>query len=429
MNSKTYIGNQAWSSTLDSYKLLYQLDIMVCIRLFYIAIVFSFLFSCSTKTARIKNENKGDLKAIYKLEEIRTKKIILDSDTAPKPQYIQIYTDSIGTRNFTFLNTYANSIYFYNYETLEFINKITYDKKGPDGIPMPLGYHIKNMDSIYVYNYINLELVLTNSNSRVLKKISLTGGQDFRKSSNTLLYYPQFLPETSTPFMETSKELLLPAQYTRTIPDSLISKIKFLERIDLKTNEVEFNHTYPPLLYGHDYNWDDEMFTEVFPQLHPDGDKLIYSFPVSHDLYITGLNSNGYRKVYGGSNFASSIRSISKDSKRVSREELVSHIIKQDLYAVIKYDKYRKVYYRFLRKGIPNATVRTQIKEKPIAVIMMDENFGYLGETVIGTSEKWHWQNSFVTEEGLNIEYLEEDDIDEVDLTLKIFVPKTIEQI
>ncbi len=399
------------------------------LKIFFIIITMMIsLSSCDVKTVEIQNEKKGQFNATMKIEEISSKKIMLDSNTAPKPQYIQMYTDSTGIRNITFLNTYTNSIYFYNYDTLEFIKDIKYDKQGPDGIGLPYGYHIKNMDSIYVYNYMHLELILTNSKSRILSKIPLTGGEDFRKSPNVLLYYPQFLPETSTPFLETPNGLLLTAQYIRAIPDSLISKIKFLERFNYKTNEVNFSKTYPISLYGNNYNWDDEMFTKVFPELHPDGDKIIFSFPISHDIYVTDIQSNNvkYIKKYAGSNYAGTIKSINKEKKKTTREKLINHIVKQDLYATLKYDKYRKVYYRFIRKAISNATIHTQIKEKPLSVIIMDENFNYLGETDIGTSEDCYWQNSFVTKEGLNIEYLDHDDLDEVGLNLKIFLPKKI---
>jgi hypothetical protein len=93
------------------------------------------------------------------------------------------------------------------------------------------------------------------------------------------------------------------------------------------------------------------------------------------------------------------------------------------MYSAIKYDRFNKVYYRFLLSGIPATVNRAMEKEKPISIIIMDENFNYMGETTIGTCKDWYWQNSFVTKEGLNIEYLEKN-IDEEYLILKIFTLK-----
>lgn len=387
------------------------------LRLFFTYISLLILGACTTNTVEIKNEKKGVLKATFKLELDDTKRITLDSVTAPKPRYTQLFVDSTGTRYFTFLNNYANSIYFYNYNTLEFSQKILYNRQGPHGIPRFDGYHIKNMDSIYLYNRALTEIVLSNRKSRMFHKISLRGNG---KPTTWFLYYPQYYPQTATPFIETNKKLLFTGQYFLSIPDSMITRFKFDAQVDFKSNKVDFIHSYPKQLFGSGYNWEGGLSTTVFPELHPDKDKLIYSFPVSHDLYIADIYSDNFRKVYAGSNSAGTISSIDCDPPKTSAEISIIHYIQQDMYAAIKYDKYRKVYYRFLRKGIPNTTLRTLKEEKPIVVIIMDENFNYLGETVIGICKDWHWQNSFVTQEGLNIEYIEKD-YEESYLTLKIF--------
>ena len=101
--------------------------------------------------------------------------------------------------------------------------------------------------------------------------------------------------------------------------------------------------------------------------------------------------------------------------------------MQQDLYTAILHDPYRHVYYRFMWQGIPDATVKTSWKEKPMIVIIMDEQFNYMGETVIGTGEEWNWQNSLVTPEGLMMEYIDLDmDSEEEYLILKTF---TVEKI
>jgi hypothetical protein len=72
------------------------------------------------------------------------------------------------------------------------------------------------------------------------------------------------------------------------------------------------------------------------------------------------------------------------------------------------------------------ATLSTPLGEKPVIVIIMDEQFNYLGETLIGTGKQWNWENSFVTEDGLNIEYIDDNDTEEEYLNLKIF---TVEEL
>lgn len=68
------------------------------------------------------------------------------------------------------------------------------------------------------------------------------------------------------------------------------------------------------------------------------------------------------------------------------------------------------------------------MKDKPIVVIIYDEELNYLGETDLGSAKECHWENAFVSKEGLNIEWIKPNDIDEDFLTLKIFVLKKIKK-
>lgn len=379
------------------------------------------IISCTSKV-HIENPKKGNLLAVLELVETQEKRIALDASTAPQLQYSQIFIDSLGLRYLTFINSYDNSIYFYNYETLEFIRKIKYERQGSNAIRKLDGYYIKNLDSIYIYNLSAIEIVLSNQKSEVLQKISLKGDET---NPEWFMYYPQYFPKTVSPFLKAGEKLLLTGFFPRALPQSTLENLRFSTQIDLKSSDVRFNHLYPEELYGHGSNWDGALFTVVYPELHHDQNKLIYSFPVSHDLYITNIVSNQYEKVYGGSNFAKTISSVNGKANKAPREEVLNHYIQNDFYAAILYDHFRDVYYRFLLKGIPNAPKQAKWKEKSIAVIIMDNDFKYLGETTIGNMYDWHWENSFVTEEGLNIEYIEKN-LDEDYLVLKIFVPETL---
>jgi len=67
------------------------------------------------------------------------------------------------------------------------------------------------------------------------------------------------------------------------------------------------------------------------------------------------------------------------------------------------------------------------LKNKEHGVIIMDKDFNYLGETIIGNEKHWNFDNVFVTREGLNIEYLDfSQDTEEEYLRFKIFIPKQL---
>lgn len=380
----------------------------------YFLIFILSISSCTHYTIKVVNEKKGELTATHELVINGEKKFYLDSVTAPFPPYMQLITDSSGNQLLTFLNPYNNSIYFYNYTDTNYINRIQYYREGANAILKPAGYYIHNMDSIYIYNMPMTEIVLSNKAGTVNGKISLRSNDP-----EWPLYLPQYLLSTVNPIYELDRHLILTGQSFFSIPKQDLSKFRFSACIDIQNNQVNYFHTYPEEVYGKNSNWEGGLPTQVYPALSPNG-SLVYSFPPSHNLYITNYNTDQYKKVYGGSNNANTIRSIDREAKNTLDELVVAHYLQQDMYAAVLYDKFRNIYYRFLLKGLPGATFSTPKEEKPIIIIIMDENFNYLGETNIGTGKEWNWNNTFITREGLNIEYIG-DDLNEDYLTFKIF--------
>lgn len=393
---------------------------IMCKKYYCLYLVFIFL-SCSHDIANIKNKKEGEMRTTHQLIMVGEKKFYLDSETAPRPVYTQMFEDQFGRRMFTFFNSHKRSIYIYDYSNSEYIKNIHYDSEGANGLLYPSGYYIKNMDSIYVYDMMKIEIALTDSLACVKSRISLKNSTD----NNWALYYPQYSLSTINPIVENRGKLILTGFSPFSIPEKNIDIFLFTAYIDLQTNQVEYHHKYPKELYGHNFNWEGSFATTVYPCISADN-KLIHSFPVSHDLYFSEFECENSIKRYGGSNVANTIHSIDHEQRRTSNELIAENYLQQDLYGAIIYDSYRKKYYRFLLKGIPNATIKTSRNEKSVSVIIMDEEFNYQGENVIGTEKEWNLTNSFITREGLNIEYINSKDIDEDYLILKVFIPKAL---
>lgn len=381
------------------------------------------LFACTYNTVSVKNEKQGKLTANYKLVVGNEKKILLDYETAPQPPYMQMFQSANGEQVLTLLNPYKNAIYFYNYANGDFIRKIEYEKEGPNAIMRLAGYYIKNMDSIYVYNMSMWELALTDSSGKVKQRISLRGN---RTDVEWTYYYPQYIFITANPLIEKQGKLILSGMKPTTIADSLISRFQFTASMNFKTGGVEFMHVYPYELYGSNTPWESPTYMQPYLGISPN-DEFVYSFPVSHNVYIASFGANDYRTVYAGSNVAGAIRSIDDGRDRIPDQVLINHLLQYDLYTAILHDPYRHIYYRYMLQAIPDATIQTDWKEKAVVVIMMDEQFNYLGETVLGAWEDWNWENSFVTSEGLTMEYVDHDaDFEEQYLILKTL---TVEKI
>ena len=267
-----------------------------------------------------------------------------------------------------------------------------------------------------------MELLLGDCKGHVKQRWSLMG-----KGKDWYLSMPQYLPGTVCPMVEMDNHLILTGFSPFCIENDDMKNFRFTACMDLENGQLDFHHLYPMELFEGNANWDDPCFMKVYPCIAADG-SIIHSFPISHNVYVSKWDSDEARTVYAGSNAARTIRSIDWDyvSQHTPRELIHTHILRQDLYAAMLYDPWRKAYYRFMQQGIKGATSQDQLTEKPVVVIMMDEQFNYLGEIVLGTSNVWNWNNSFVTKEGLNIEYIDESDIDEQYMRFKICVPQKI---
>ena len=388
--------------------------------LIFLCVVF---FSC-TNTMSVKNEKKGKLTANYQLVASNEKRILLDYETAPQPPYMQMIEGYSGKQILTLLNPYKNAIYFYDYENAVFTGKVEYEKEGPNGIIRLAGYYIENMDSIYVFCWSTRQLVLTDSTGLVKQRISLIDNREI--TSDWAYYYPQYEFTMVNPLIKKQGKIILPGMQPVKITDSLIHQFKFTSCVDMKTGKVEFMHTYPYELYGSNTQWESPWYMQPYQALLPTGE-FVFSFPISHNVYIVSYDATDYKTVYAGSNVAGTIRSIDDSRRRIPVDIIRSHFLRHDIYAAILHDPYRHLYYRYMLQANPAATTNTHWKEKQVVVIIMDEHFEYLGETAIGTCEKWNWGNSFVTSEGLTMEYIDQDaDPEEQYIILKTF---TVEKI
>lgn len=372
--------------------------------------------ACSGNQKSVKNKYEGKLTATKQLVATGEKRFCLDMETKVKPPYIQLCTDSAGNRLLTFLNPRKNAIYFYNYSDTAYIKQLAFEREGSGAIMSAGVYYIKSPDSVYVFNRPMIEIALTDSLGRIRSRVTLLDKNDKEWG----MHNPQYMFSTVVPLMLIDNHLIMPgmAPFPKLLEDR--ENFRFTACIDLATNQFEYHHLYPEELFGNGYNWGGDLILLPYPAITPEG-KMLHSFTNSHDLYLSDWNNNAATTVYGGSNAAGTIRSIDYESKNTSNELVYASYMEQDFYAALIHDPYRKVYYRYLLRGIPDATLQTPIDSKPVTIVVMDEDFHYLGETTIGTGQEWNWTNSFVTEEGLNIEHIGTEPEDDDFLTFRLF--------
>lgn len=384
---------------------------------FLILLLFGFLYACNTDS-KIQSENKSKAYTLLSDSEIR---FPLDSLTGQKPQYTQVVEGEDGNRSFTFFNSLNHSLYFYDFDTRAIDKIIPYEREGPNGIARPTGYHILNEDSIYIFNLLSNELIRTNSEGESFERISMIGGESM-SSNNWALLYPQFFPQSVTPFLSNKNELIVAGSYMWAIPDSIISTFKFTANINLQNSSVQYQHSYPTEIFGSKFNWDDPFYTTVHYDLNSNTQEMIYSFPITHDLYVGKLGDSNLRKVESERDSKSILPLMTNNAVVSTRMEMAEHIKQTDIYGGIKYDPFRNLYYRLLKKGINNVAEDITWQEKPIVILILDENLQYVGETEIGQLKDWNTENMLVTKEGLLIEFLGSENTEDEDFIIfKLF--------
>ncbi|MGW8121872.1 DUF4221 family protein [Roseivirga echinicomitans] len=131
------------------------------IKSLFLFITFSLIYSCSYS-------NMGEENPSFKLNLIETKIFTLDNETPPYNADYQL-TENGKKRTLSFLNARNKTLYFYDYDSRELINKIPFETVGPNGVGEVLrSYYYHNQDSIFVQAFQHAKFYLFNIEAKNL---------------------------------------------------------------------------------------------------------------------------------------------------------------------------------------------------------------------------------------------------------------------
>ena len=350
--------------------------------------LFVLLTSCKTK------EEKTDLYTLQPSNEYLTYEI--DSDTEI-PRY-NLYTfEDKGTEYLTFSNPYTRIILVYELESGKFIKKIKFDVEGPNGIGNWLfGYLIKDFNHIYLPSANREELFLTDTTAVLKRKYDYSKTHD---GKTTVKAYYTNMDYTQLIFIGDS--LFIPQMLNNSLGDRMVEESVTGVYLDTMTLKVsQFPMTYPNLLstekarnviYG----------TPAYSQIC-NGEDFIYSFSMDE-------------KIYKVNPYTAHVETYPVKSRNLSR--LKFYRIPNDFTSVLKktcetaryghilYDKYRRVYYRFV---YPETELEDNLNylsilhsgKKEFSIMILDEAFNVLGETKF-PSFSYVPHIGFINEDGL----------------------------
>lgn len=376
-------------------------------------VLFVFFFSCSEERPSISNNPPGNISELYDLVEVSEKKFCLDSLTAYYTPCIQYFEDE-NFRFLTFLNPEDNSIYYYDYESTEYIKKIKFGKAGYLGSGPISNYYISE-DSIFLLHRNSRTMTIVDSSGKFI--------DNFKVNSNSITFsFDGFVGDTFNPITRVDNFIYLnsyfgPIGFT---PQKKYSKNLTL-RVNLLNKSLSEMFSFPDI-YTQGL-WEGKMTTNYY-DYNPRKKIFVHSFPISHDLYITdhkGMN----KKYYAGSKYFNEIKSIEKRMID-TREGRVNYFATTPSYSVIIYDEYRKFYYRIALQAISADDIALNDPDKSnikhASIIILDENLNKIGETLLPRFDYTELM-FFVTEEGLHLGKWSKSRNDENNLYFGIFKP------
>ena len=347
-------------------------------------LVFAVL-SCSGKKNNLNN--KVSLYATDKMKSFN-----LDSDTKYNAFYLYPFSDSVGKEYLSFLNYSSNQVLFYDLKSCNFLFKINMPAEGPDGIVQPSGYYIKDLDNIYLTSYAYSGLIQVDTASHIIKRIP------YGKTDSGFKFLPSYVLSShpyTIPYSIGGRIHLMPSLVERFCP---ADKTPLCVSIDTISSQfVASEITYSDVLSEEELAANDTRCSRVF-----DGKTFIYSFYVDEDIIIADKDHKEFRRIKSASQYIKS--PVEKQKQGVKGPQSNLEVAR---YGDLIYDKYRKVYYRFAYPQVElddkiNWRGKAVYGRKKFSVIILDEQFNRLGETLFPESI-YNSYVFFVNKDGLYI--------------------------
>jgi hypothetical protein len=379
----------------------------------YTVLILLIFLSFCTKQRNGGHDKKNEVTLIPSGQIV---KIPIDSNTTLDCMSMFYYKDrDTGEEYLTYLNSYKNEVQFYNLKSQKLEHKVTCALEGPDGVGEISGFRVISRDSIYLTSRWSIFLV--NSNGNIMDKIDYSKGTFIEDNAPLNKVMPSPYISSSrvyTPLVVKDNKLYITQALTYNAP--YLPKIQMAPSLNSKVCLVikknglkEFLPMEHPLANVEGLS--NKHFSREF-----DGNNFVYSFFEDPDVYVTKDHVHVV-KYSVHSRFIDKIVHL-KNKSMSSFEKYNVDYIKDAYYFNLIYDKYRKIYYRFVK--LPDKykegddLMRLVKYPQNFSIIVLNKDFQVIGETKLPTAT-YEYKNFFVAEKGL---YLSINHIDNPNLDI-----------
>ncbi|NVK42046.1 MAG: DUF4221 family protein [Oceanospirillaceae bacterium] len=380
-------------------------------KIVYVVVVYCFFYSITSCSDNLKNTETSFLELTGEIQ------IPIDTRTSGISEFATTYlhktsSDSIFINQQNYL-CYLNrwrEIQFYDLKSKNLVHQISFVSDGPNAILGNItSFNIKSLDSIYVSSFPLPFIYRVNLLGEILERIELGS---FNKPIEPV-------SSTSRPVVLYNDHIYT-GFYTTLPPTDFHSPLSTEEldgvilNIDLKSKKQELQY-YLPTAYTKN-NLFSRYYYNPSIGINKFNNQILISFGASDSITVTDFN-NFERNYYAGSSLFDEVASLK------SKQDAWDHYRLNYMYEGIVYDSYRECYYRFLtlpkkEDELKSGDLKTG-RIKDISIIILDNNFQQIGETLIDPS----YSNLvyFIDERGLNLYNIKKGLSDEDNLYFGIF--------
>jgi hypothetical protein len=309
---------------------------------------------------------------------------------------VQVYpTDD--PKYLLFFHSTGNYISIYDLKTEELANEIHFEFEGPKRVPRSINYaYTHNFDSIFLFDPLPQQIYLVDSAGNNIDQFDL--------QLEDMMHYTY--PDGIHPALFKKGKLFLPT-YPSPMENATSSDYGMIEfDIDRKAFGTQYNLSEK---YDEGF-WDKHSYRKTVFTYNEDTDAIIMSFPNDEYIYVTDAQGNKI-KHFAGSSEMKTLKPLANelysDDGKTFRMQA-----EQGFYSGLKYDRWRKVYYRFAYNPIGKFADRSTLG-KNASIIIINNEFEVIGESPIN-AKKYSFGINFINEDGLyffnNYQYEKEDD-------------------
>ncbi|MGW8122293.1 DUF4221 family protein [Roseivirga echinicomitans] len=345
---------------------------------FYLVIALSFgVSSCS------------DDQVNYDISGVSAKRIQipLDSVSSNYNQLYQTFYDESKKQELLYImNVFTNGVDIYSLDSLKLQERKSFDINGPAALPKIDGFHIFKKDSFLVISEQTIDGLIVSNNSTV----------SLRKMLGSEKTFFNYHTSSMTPILEYKQKLFV---YGLPIGGDAPDSTNYLE-LDLV---LDFEKRTIQKLYNEDMEPVDKRwgYLRYHTRTIDDMGRIIYSFPFTSELLIYDIELDSFYTKDVPSQL------IETPAKMLpSGENETKHFLENNQFDGILFDKYKGLYYRFIKLSINPMDNSGRLKNafhQETAVQVIDKEFNVVTEFKLTPVWQYLSKDSFVSKSGLYI--------------------------